>query len=337
MLGSLTVNGYETKVFVLQSNLQPLSPVVTNVVPGHDQRVTSSPVGIQLQFSDGMDETALKGAFRYDGQAVASTALTWNPSSRTLTCSLPATDGIHTIEVLTNAISSAGMNLFGKFRSRFLVGSDANILVNRTATNDVALINNGVTVATSTNVTLYHKATGAQKFRVCNETGSWSTWQPYTSPSAWSLSPGDGLKSVQVQYWADGSAAYFVNSSIQVQQATSTGVPFWWLQQYGFTGDYEAAALGDQDHDGMLTWQEYIAGTNPTNAASVWVLNARLDQGTNVISWPSISNRLYTLVWSTNVAGPWSPLATDLPPTPPQNSYADGLHSGQPQPITGCP
>jgi hypothetical protein len=241
------------------------------------------------------------------------------------------TDGIHVLEVTTNALSPAGLNLYGKFRSRFLIGDDANILVNRNATNDLALVNNGAPVVTSTNVTLYHKAVGAQKYRARNETSAWSPWQTLATTTGWTLSPGNGSKTVEVQYWADGSAAYFVTGPATLQQETyaANGVPISWLQYYGFTGDYDAAALGDQDNDGPLTWQEYYAGTIPTNSASVWRVSAATSPGANVVTWPSISNRLYAVTWSTNVLGPWTLLATNRAATPPQNSYSDTSHAAE--------
>ena len=333
-LSSLTVGGYGIKVFVLQSNLKPLNPVVTSVVPAHDARLFSTNNAVlTLQFSEPMDESALKAAFRYDGQPVAVAALNWNPSTREVTFSNAITDGIHLVEVTTNATSTAGLGLFGNFRSRFLVGDNANILVNRNATNDLALVNNGATPATSANVTLYHKAVGAQKYRARNETGAWSPWQNYAPATAWTLSPGNGAKTVEVQYWADGSAAYFVTGATTLQQETyaTNGVPISWLQYYGFTGDYDAAALGDQDNDGPPTWQEYYAGTVPTNSASMWRISAATAPGSNVVTWPSITNRLYAITWSSNVLGPWTVLATNVPPTPPQNSYPDAAHAAAPQ------
>src|SRR5207249_1367091 len=227
-------------------------------------------------------------------------------------------------------VASCGLHLFGKFRSRFLFGSDSNILVDRLATNDTALVNAGFSPANSTNVNLYHKAVGASKFRVHNIGGAWSAWQPYTSLSAWSLSPGNGLKQVEVQYWADGSAAYYVNGSVQVQEeALATNrVPISWLQQYGFTNNFDAAALADQDGEGLATWQEYYSGTDPTNSASVWRIALTQQGGTNHLFWPSISNRLYSVTWSTNPLGPWSPLATALFPTPPQNNFDDPVRTG---------
>jgi len=49
----------------------------------------------------------------------------------------------------------------------------------------------------------------------------------------------------------------------------TNSTPQWWLAGYGVTnGSLDDQALGDADGDGMLNWQEWVAGTNPTNAAS---------------------------------------------------------------------
>jgi hypothetical protein len=55
----------------------------------------------------------------------------------------------------------------------------------------------------------------------------------------------------------------------------------------------------DPDHDGLNNWQEYVAGTNPTNAVSTFVLEiaadtAATDTLTNmVLSWPTVSGKTY--------------------------------------------
>lgn len=46
------------------------------------------------------------------------------------------------------------------------------------------------------------------------------------------------------------------------------GTPQWWLAQYGWTNDFAAAELGDQDGDGVVTWREYLAAAIPTNPLS---------------------------------------------------------------------
>ncbi len=78
------------------------------------------------------------------------------------------------------------------------------------------------------------------------------------------------------------------------EQTTANGTPYWWLAQYGLT-NYEADAVLDQDSDGMQTWQEYIAGTDPTNSNSVLKLTDFVLSGERMkISWPGVQNRAYT-------------------------------------------
>jgi len=50
---------------------------------------------------------------------------------------------------------------------------------------------------------------------------------------------------------------------------TTNGTPVTWLEQHGWgTERYEAVDRTDADGDGFVAWQEYRAGTDPTNAAS---------------------------------------------------------------------
>ncbi len=74
---------------------------------------------------------------------------------------------------------------------------------------------------------------------------------------------------------------------------TETGTPHSWLDGHGLVtgGDYEAADLLDEDGDGLLNGEEYGAGTNPTNAASVFravVAEAQNDQ--LVLDWSAVSD-----------------------------------------------
>jgi hypothetical protein len=81
------------------------------------------------------------------------------------------------------------------------------------------------------------------------------------------------------------------------EQYTTNGTPHSWLDQYGLT-NYDTDAIADQDSDGLKAWQEYIAGTNPTNAASVF----KAAQATrNVITWSAVTGRVYSVYWSTNL------------------------------------
>ena len=68
---------------------------------------------------------------------------------------------------------------------------------------------------------------------------------------------------------------------------TEVPVPYSWLDTYGVVtgGNYEAAALADTDGDGHLTWQEYVAGTNPTNGTSVFKAGIDIVNGVRTVTW----------------------------------------------------
>lgn len=86
--------------------------------------------------------------------------------------------------------------------------------------------------------------------------------------------------------------------SIQANFATNyaaQGTPEWWLALHGWTNDFDAAETNDEP-DGFPAWQEYIADTDPTNAASYPHISAIARDGTNpVIAWPASSNRVYQI------------------------------------------
>jgi hypothetical protein len=76
-----------------------------------------------------------------------------------------------------------------------------------------------------------------------------------------------------------------------------------WAQQYGLPTDGSAYDV-DSDGDGVNNWQEWIAGTNPTNAASFLQMLSATNSvsGTTKVTWQSVSGRTYYLQRSTNLA-----------------------------------
>jgi hypothetical protein len=107
-----------------------------------------------------------------------------------------------------------------------------------------------------------------------------------------------------------------------------------WLASYGLPSDGSADYL-DSDGDGLNNCQEYLAGTNPANASSVFKINGEqvLPGGQLVVSWLSVSNRLYDVMRGTNAtagAGAFQPVpgATNLAGTPPENSWTESVSSG---------
>ncbi len=79
---------------------------------------------------------------------------------------------------------------------------------------------------------------------------------------------------------------------------------------------------GDLDGDGISDLNEYLAGTQPTNAASLFRIENLVWQApTNLaITWSSVSNRHYSVLAATgSLTAAYSPVATNLPATPPLN------------------
>ncbi|MEM7393559.1 MAG: proprotein convertase P-domain-containing protein, partial [Verrucomicrobiota bacterium] len=138
------------------------------------------------------------------------------------------------------------------------------------------------------------------------------------------------------QMFGPGSVNYShpfmnVSSDIDIQaffapNLATNSVPEWWLAQNGFTNtDFNTEALTDHDGDGTPAWQEYGAATDPTDSNSVFELVSIVESNDqNVITWRSENTKLYNIWRSTNIAVQgFSLLATDLPATPPTNTWID--------------
>jgi hypothetical protein len=85
-------------------------------------------------------------------------------------------------------------------------------------------------------------------------------------------------------------------------QSPASILPYAWLQQYGLPTD-GSTDFTDPDHDGLNDWQEWVAGTDPTNATSTLrIVYATNSVSGTVVNWTSVTNRTYWLESSTNLA-----------------------------------
>lgn len=111
------------------------------------------------------------------------------------------------------------------------------------------------------------------------------------------------------------------------------GLPDTWETDYGFNSTNATDRTGDADGDTMLNWQEYVAGTDPTNALSNLKLNVTTFAAGTLLNFAAISNRTYTLQVADALHTPaWQTLADFvarstnrvefiIDPTPPPRFY----------------
>ncbi|HSY17959.1 MAG TPA: thrombospondin type 3 repeat-containing protein [Candidatus Acidoferrales bacterium] len=84
-------------------------------------------------------------------------------------------------------------------------------------------------------------------------------------------------------------------------QGQVTGTFAAWLAKYLLPTN-GAADLADSDGDGMNNLQEWLAGTNPTNAQSSFLLYPPMKNGGSLhLSWQGVTNRIYCLQRSTDL------------------------------------
>jgi T5SS/PEP-CTERM-associated repeat protein len=86
------------------------------------------------------------------------------------------------------------------------------------------------------------------------------------------------------------------------QSAVGDGIPNWWKLKYGFDPLDPTVASADPDHDGENNLEEYLAGTNPTNAASVFHIISVVKTNNDVcVTWSTVGGHSYVMQTNGNL------------------------------------
>src|ERR1022692_148467 len=78
----ITMPGTSAKIFLAQSQMLPLDPVVTGITPAHDSTSAGTATPIVIKFSESMDTRSVESAF--STSPVATGAFAWSPMRDTL-------------------------------------------------------------------------------------------------------------------------------------------------------------------------------------------------------------------------------------------------------------
>lgn len=89
-------------------------------------------------------------------------------------------------------------------------------------------------------------------------------------------------------------------------------MPDIWEAAYGLSTNNAADRLLDKDGDGMLNWEEYVAGTNPSDSNSYLKLESITADSVATLTFRALSNKTYSVQYTDALeTGSWSKL-TDL-------------------------
>ena len=77
----------------------------------------------------------------------------------------------------------------------------------------------------------------------------------------------------------------------------------WETQHFGATG---ASASADADGDGTTNLMEYLAGTDPRSATSVFRPTSRVESGKLILTVPTVSGRNYRVWGTANLQTTWT-------------------------------
>lgn len=102
----------------------------------------------------------------------------------------------------------------------------------------------------------------------------------------------------------------------------------WLIRYYPNTNDYNAAAISDTDADNMDAWEEYVAGTDPTDSSSF--LKLLIDPSSvaggegPVFRWIGAPHRTYRIGWTDDLRSLFTLLPVDIPSDyPAMNVYTN--------------
>ncbi|MEN8255226.1 MAG: hypothetical protein ABFR33_07130 [Verrucomicrobiota bacterium] len=159
------------------------------------------------------------------------------------------------------------------------------------------------------------------------QAGWWGSWDVSYAEAR---NHGNVLMPLAMQYVA-GLYIHFWDETRRLD-SDADGVPDWWeLDYFGGIGMLPDA---HGDADGFTNMEEYIAGSDPTNSLSYFVVSNIVagvgEAGVVIVEWePVIADRLYNVHWTDNLTNGFGLLEGDI--EFPQNNHTDTVHGAEAQ------
>ena len=121
------------------------------------------------------------------------------------------------------------------------------------------------------------------------------------------------------------SGVFLVDTGGRTFDTDADGLPDWWEKLY-FNDPRTANPVVDTDDDGITNRDEFLAGSSPVDASSVFkIVGLQTTIQTNgthvVIRWASFEGMTYSIWRATHVQGQDSLVTANIPATPPVNTF----------------
>jgi len=215
--------------------------------------------------------------------------------------------------------NAGGTNLF----EFYFVGGDTNYVVSDSLGGHgtgIPWSNNGWSLGfTKTNATGYRFTVGTN---VITGSLSASSDQAIQLIRFFNFDSGPGqngdtfINNIQITAPATGTISNDTVTIIRSAAQLHDGIPLTWWNQYGLGTN--SSATSNNDSDAANNFEEYMADTNPTNAASVYSNRITTASGTAVMSLqagpPTTNSRVYDIWFCTNLmTGQWTPMNMHVP------------------------
>jgi hypothetical protein len=102
-------------------------------------------------------------------------------------------------------------------------------------------------------------------------------------------------------------------------------ISYAWLQQYGLPTD-GSMDYTNLDGTGLNVYQDWVAGLNPTNPASVLAMSSAVSTNSAsgiTVTWQSVNNRTYYLQRGSDLTASFSTVQSNIVGQAGTTSYAD--------------
>ena len=108
----------------------------------------------------------------------------------------------------------------------------------------------------------------------------------------------------------------FQTGSTNTYSSANDGIPDWWKLKNGLNPAGPPSVNGpaaDPDGDGRSNLLEYLFGTNPlVPDATALLTETKSTNGVMALTFPTITNRVYTALYSNSLNGTFLPLASGI-------------------------